>query len=141
MKFLLIDDDSDDRVLFREALQEVSPDTICATEGDGRKALSNLFNSTTQLPDVIFVDINMPKISGWDCLTQIKSQDKTKDIPVFMYSTSSHDRDIEKASNCGAACLITKPEDFTELKQCLTEIIKLLEDKVPFSTRFASYTF
>src|SRR5687767_891638 len=132
MKFLLIDDDSDDRVLFREALQEVSPDAICVTESDGRKALSNLFNPSTQRPDVIFVDVNMPKISGWDCLTQIKSQEKTKDIPVFMYSTSSHERDIKKASNGGAACLITKPEDFTELKNCLTEIIKLFEDKVPF---------
>ena len=141
MMFLLIDDDSDDRVLFREALQEVSPDTICATESDGRKALSNLFNLTTQLPDVIFVDINMPKISGWDCLTQIKSQEKTKDIPVFMYSTSSNDRDIEKASNCGAACLITKPEDFTELKRWLAEVIKLLEDKASFPIGFANYTF
>ena len=137
MKILLIDDDSDDRVLFREALQEVSPETICVTEGDGRKALSDLVESNP-LPDLIFVDINMPRISGWDCLEKIKAQEVTKSIPVIMYTTSSLERDVEKAFRSGAACLLTKPADYCELKRCLGELVKSLEDKTPLAIAVAN---
>ena len=138
MKFLLIDDDSDDRVLFREALEEVSPETICVTEGDGRKALSELIDSK-QLPDLIFVDINMPRISGWDCLEKIKAQQSTKDIPVIMYTTSSLERDVERACRSGAAGLLTKPADYCELKRCLTELVRSLVEKTPLSIAVANY--
>src|SRR5688572_18871960 len=95
IKILLIDDDSDDRLLFREAFQDVSPESICVTESDASKALADLFNPAIQNPDIIFLDINMPKISGWDCLDKIKAQPLTKKIPVIMYSTSSHEKDAE----------------------------------------------
>jgi CheY-like chemotaxis protein len=48
--------------------QEISPETLCVTEGDVRKALKDLYDPSVQLPNVIFVDINMPRTSGWDCL-------------------------------------------------------------------------
>ncbi|HMG92585.1 MAG TPA: response regulator [Chryseolinea sp.] len=131
IKILLIDDDSDDRALFREALEEVSPETICVTEADPKKALKDLLDLSAQLPTVIFVDINMPRISGWDCLNELKANSTTKEIPIVMYSTSSHERDVEKASTLGAACLLTKPEDFCQLKKCLTDVIKFLNDNTP----------
>ena len=133
MKILLIDDDSDDRALFREALQEVSPETICATEGDVKKALKDLFDPTVQLPNVVFVDINMPRTSGWDCLNEIKAHHTTKDIPIVMYSTSSHEKDIDKASRLGAACLLTKPEDYCQLKKCLSDVVRFLYENRPFA--------
>ena len=133
MKILLIDDDSDDRALFREALEEISPETLCVTEGDTKKALKDLFDPSVQLPNVIFVDINMPRISGWDCLRHIKSNDSTKDIPVVMYSTSSHEKDIEKANELGASCLLTKPEDYCQLKKCMADVMQFLYDETPFS--------
>jgi CheY-like chemotaxis protein len=133
MKILLIDDDSDDRALFREALEEVSPETICVTEGDSKKALTDLFNPSIQLPNVVFVDINMPRVSGWDCLNEIKANDKTKAIPIVMYSTSSHERDVYKASTLGAACLLTKPEDFCQLKKTLTDVVKFLKNNTPLA--------
>ena len=72
MKILLIDDDSDDRLIFYEAVEEISPDTTCITEQSGRKALADLNDSTIAPPDVIFVDINMPSVDGWECLDKIK---------------------------------------------------------------------
>ena len=132
MKILLIDDDSDDRALFREALQEISPETLCVTEGDVTNALKHLYDPTVQLPNVIFVDINMPRISGWDCLTDIRSNESTKDIPVVMYSTSSHEKDIEKATRLGASCLLTKPEDYCQLKKYMADLVRFLNDETPF---------
>ena len=132
MKILLIDDDSDDRALFREALQEISPETLCVTEGDVRKALKDLYDPAVQLPNVIFMDINMPRISGWDCLTEIRSNESTKDIPVVMYSTSSHEKDIEKATRLGASCLLTKPEDYCQLKKYMADLVRFLNDETPF---------
>jgi CheY-like chemotaxis protein len=131
-KILLIDDDSDDRVLFSEAMHEVSPEAICLTEADGRKALSDLYDSSEELPDVIFLDINMPRISGWECLDKIKSEESTRDIPVIMFSTSSHQKDIERACRCGAACLLTKPADYEELKESLVNIVSTLHERAFF---------
>jgi CheY-like chemotaxis protein len=133
MKFLLIDDDSDDRALFREALEEVSPEIVCVTEGDTKKALKDLFDPLVQLPNVIFVDINMPRISGWDCLNAIKGNDNTKEVPIVMYSTSSHERDIDRAFTSGAACLLTKPEDFCQLKRCLSDVVRFLNENTPLT--------
>jgi CheY-like chemotaxis protein len=133
MKILLIDDDSDDRALFREALQEISPETLCVTEGDARKALKDLYDPAVQLPNVIFVDINMPRVSGWDCLMDIRSNESTKDIPVVMYSTSSHEKDVEKANQLGASCLLTKPEDYCQLRKCMADVVRILDGEIPFS--------
>lgn len=138
-KILLIDDDSDDRALFFEALEEVSPEIVCATESNAKKALSDLLDPTIQLPDLIFVDINMPRISGWDCLDTIKSQEITKHIPVVMFSTSSHEKDVVKAKRCGAACLITKPGDYSLLKKCLSDVVDVLDGNASFAMVSSSF--
>ena len=122
-KILLIDDDADDRALFSEALHEVAPEIVCVTESDPRNGMKELFAPGNELPDVIFLDINMPRLSGWDCLEKIKSDDSTREIPVIMFSTSSHQKDIEKACRYGAACLLTKPSDFAELTESLQTIV------------------
>ena len=139
MKILLIDDDSDDRALFREVVQEISPETICATESDGEKALSDLLDPSFTLPDLIFMDINMPRISGWDCLTTIKGQEKTKNIPVVMFSTSSRDRDIDSASRYGAIGLLTKSGDYRELKRSITDVINSMNDNNTPFVGFSGY--
>jgi CheY-like chemotaxis protein len=131
MKILLIDDDCDDRALFYEAIQEVSPDTTCITEQDGQKALAALGESTYGLPDIIFVDINMPTLSGWECLDRIKHNKSTRGIPVVMFSTSFAERDLERASRSGAVCLLTKPASFQKLKSILLEIVAALHNNLP----------
>jgi len=133
MKILLIDDDSDDRLLFCEAIEEIAPDTTCVTEQNAGKALADLNNKAIALPDVIFVDINMPSIDGWECLDKIKSNDATKGIPVIMFSTSSAEMDIERAAHSGAVSLLTKPDNFVELKKILLDIITSLSNKLPLN--------
>jgi CheY-like chemotaxis protein len=123
-KVLLIDDDADDRALFCEAIEEIDPKINCNTATDGRKALSKLNNREIELPDIIFLDINMPGITGWECLVKLKEHEAYKNIPVIMYSTSSNDADINKANRLGALCFFSKPSNFKSLKASLEIVIQ-----------------
>lgn len=122
IKFFLIDDDRDDRELFSEALAAVDSDIICYYAADGEEAVEKLDNKHTDRPDVIFLDINLPAMTGWQCLDRIKSIEATKDVPVIMYSTSSHGRDKKLAKGLGALCLITKPHDYKEIKHVVSVV-------------------
>lgn len=117
--FLLADDDADDKTLFCEALAEIDPGIICHTAGDGKEALEILSTDRVKKPDIIFLDINMPVMDGWQCLGKLKENVRHKDIPVIMYSTSSYQRDIDLALENGAFCFFTKPSDYRELRSIL----------------------
>jgi CheY-like chemotaxis protein len=88
-KLLLVDDDSDDRGFFADAVAQVSSEVSCITLSNGYALLPAL--SENGKPDIIFLDLNMPGLSGWDCLSLLKEHDSYKDIPVVMYSTSKHE--------------------------------------------------
>ena len=119
IRFLIVDDDTDDRELFCEALTEVMPNSICYNAPNGRRAITALENREIDLPDLIFLDINMPVMNGWQCLSQLKENEAYKNIPVIIYSTSSYPEDIEKALHYGALCFFSKPSSFKDLKQSL----------------------
>ena len=106
-------------MLFCEALASAAPAMDCDTVISGFKLFDVL--STTR-PDIIFLDINMPIMDGWECLKKLKSDSSYHDIPVIMYSTSSAKRDIDMAYNLGARLFMTKPEDFRELTAVLGTI-------------------
>ncbi len=122
-QFLQVDDDKDDRELFREALEDVSKEINCHTAAGANEALELLASLHPGKPDVIFLDINMPLVSGWECLTLLKKHELYRDIPVVIYSTSSHGRDIEIAKDLGAHRFITKPHDYNLLISVLAEVI------------------
>ena len=122
--FLLIDDDIDDRELFVEALEKAGSTVSCSVCEDAREALKKLETKTIASPDVIFLDINLPVMSGWECLAWLKKSSQYKDIPVIMYSTSSHKRDREIAQDLGALCFFTKPNDYNQLVHFLKEIVE-----------------
>ena len=126
--FLLIDDDADDKDLFIEALSVVAPGIVCHYAGDGEEAFEKLNSKKYDDPSLIFLDINLPGISGWDILTKIKASEELKHIPVVMYSTSSHKRENDIAIDLGAICLITKPNDFKRLKEILALIVRNLDN-------------
>jgi CheY-like chemotaxis protein len=132
--FLLADDDADDKTLFCEALSEIDPSIVCHTASDGNEALAILSERQINKPNIIFLDINMPVMDGWQCLGKIKAQADNKDIPVIMYSTSSYQRDIELALESGAFCFFTKPSDYRELRNILrliaTTPVNSLSDKM-----------
>jgi CheY-like chemotaxis protein len=120
---LLIDDDDDDCELFGEALQEVSPETEFSCISDGCEVIRFL-EASTELPRLIFLDINMPRMDGWECLAVLKNHAAFAQIPVFMYSTSSLREDREKARALGALELINKPNDYNVLKQVILKAIQ-----------------
>ena len=132
--FLLADDDADDKTLFCEALSEIDPAIVCHTASDGKEALAILSEKQIKKPNIIFLDINMPVMDGWQCLGKIKQDNYNKDIPVIMYSTSSYQRDIELALEGGAFCFFTKPSDYRELRNILrliaTTPVNSLSDKL-----------
>jgi CheY-like chemotaxis protein len=141
-KVFVIDDDADDTEIFCEALAFVAPDFICCTAPNGKKALMELENAHNRLPDLIFLDINMPIMNGWECLSLLKEHESYKAIPVIMYSTSSHPEDFEKANKGGAFCFFSKPNNFKNLTIRLeqvvfhlnTDTLSLLVGRPPFMT-------
>jgi CheY-like chemotaxis protein len=118
-RFLVIDDDSDDRELFSEALASVDPVIVCEQATDGAEALQMLGSTVNGQPDIIFLDINMPVMNGWQFLTRLKSEERLKDIPVIVYTTSNNVKDKRIANDLGALCFITKPHAFGRLKNVL----------------------
>jgi CheY-like chemotaxis protein len=121
--FFIIDDDADDQELFMEAVSEVDDSIQCISASDCEDALDLLKNGKIALPDVIFLDLNMPRLNGKQCLSELKKQANLKHIPVIIYSTSSEKRDMEETARLGAAHFLTKPNKFEELCQALSFVI------------------
>ena len=118
-RFLLIDDDMDDRELFSEALAAVDPVIICELATDGAEAFIRLRNREISAPDIIFLDLNMPVMNGWQFLSLLKSEEAFRHIPVIVYSTSSNKKDKRIADEMGALCFVTKPHAFRVLQDML----------------------
>ena len=125
-KILIVDDDNDDSSLFCEALKEVGPTAICYIAEDGNDALEKLNNLEIDFPDIIFLDLNMPVMDGWECLNRLKSMDKFKDIPVIIHTTSAQKLHKKQALSMGALCFVTKLYDFKKLKSMLSIVIDKL---------------
>src|SRR3712207_625430 len=92
---LLADDDADDAEIFQEALREVAPSTNLYRVESGTAILQYLKDNRNVRPDIIFMDLNMPLMNGWQCLAKLKNTKGLDDIPVIIYTTSSNPRDYE----------------------------------------------
>mgnify|MGYP003580958385 CR=1 FL=1 len=128
--FLLADDDQDDAELFGEALSEIDPAIHFHHVDDGDAVLEFLKKHDGESPDIIFLDLNMPGIDGWECLRQLKANSVCEGIPVIIYSTSSHQHDKDRAIQLGATGLITKPSSYRLLKQILHNIVEADKGKL-----------
>lgn len=120
---LLIDDNEGDVVLTMEALKEGRIRNNVAVAMDGQEALTLLQNSTS-LPDLILLDINLPKINGLEVLATIKKDQRLKIIPVIMLSTSARQDDIMRSYENYASFFITKPVDYNSF----IEVVRKIED-------------
>lgn len=129
-KFLLADDDADDAYLFCIALSRTAPGTECLTVENGLELFEFLSRKDAIRPDVIFLDINMPVMNGWECLRKLKDSSHYRSIPIIMYSTSSAKKDIDMAYNLGAILFVTKPEDFKELSSILEIVASASQDSL-----------
>ena len=105
----LIDDDNDDLEFFCEAAAKIVPSLVCITSNDSASALKSFQNFDVPVPDLIFLDLNMPLVDGRKFLTEIKKLKIYSQIPVIIYSTSSHPKDQEDTRKLGASGFLTKP--------------------------------
>jgi CheY-like chemotaxis protein len=120
----LIDDDLDDQEIFSLALEKVSPSFKCVTASSGAEALKKLSDKPDAIPDYIFLDLNMPRMNGKECLKEIKKLSHLKDTPVIIYSTSSLKNDMTESRKLGAAEFITKPFSMLELISVLNNFFE-----------------
>lgn len=126
----LADDDKDDCQFFQEALDELPLKTTCTALYDGEQLMVELNKHKQKLPDVLFLDVNMPRKNGIDCLLEIKRDDDLKALPVIVLSTSYDIRIADTLYEAGALYYICKPPDFTQLKKIiLTALECILSDQ------------
>ena len=121
----LADDDEDDRLFFTDAFDELKINTKVSTFKDGVELMDLLNNADSILPNVLFLDLNMPKKNGVECLLEIKKNANLNDIAIAIYSTSSSEEHIEETFVNGANIYIKKPNDFEKLKKILSEIVTI----------------
>lgn len=117
---LLADDDNDDCSFFEEALDELSLSTTLVTVNDGVQLMDFLSDKTADdLPDLLFLDLNMPRKNGSECLVEIRQIEKFKDFPIVIFSTSLDSEIVEVMYDKGATFYIRKPGDFSKLKSVI----------------------
>ena len=132
---LLADDDTDDCAFFKKALEELPVFSRLTILHDGEQLTRYLAAPSEGLPDVIFLDLSMPRKTGFECLTEIKQNAKLKDIPVFVFSTSfTRDLTYERTligtlANIGAQEYLRKPGDFEQLKKVIHNALNKVTPK------------
>ena len=122
----LIDDDKDDQEIFTMALQDINHPIQCFFADDGVEAIMKFKNDPTFLPHCIFIDINMPRMNGMECLEVVKSSPSIRHIPVFMISTSADPKIIAKSKAMGAVAFIVKPYSISALTKVLADHFNLI---------------
>ena len=123
MSFLIVDDDADDRMLFIEAVREIDETIDCNIAKNGEQALGLLRNIEYPLPDFIFLDIRMPRLNGKKCLFEIKKDDRLKNIPVIIYTTSKAVKESKELRAMGAFHFISKPRNADDIFYLISFVI------------------
>ena len=120
----MVDDDTDDQEIFSIALEEIEQKVDCVFANDGVDALRKLREDHLFEPDYIFLDLNMPRMNGKQCLVEIKKIKRLSEIPIIIYSTSSEKSFINEVKQIGATAYFTKPSSISELARKLAEVLK-----------------
>lgn len=123
-RILIVDDDEDDRDLLCEAVARIDSSIECMHAKDGEEALHLLKSAELSRPDLIFLDLNMPRIGGKQCLRQLKNSEDIKSIPVIIYTSSKLESDKLETRALGACHYITKPTKLSELYLALAAVIE-----------------
>src|SRR5688500_19438602 len=119
---LIVDDDEDDRDLFCIAVHELEPKVNCILARNGEEALQGLRLEKFPKPDLIFLDLNMPRLNGIQFLNELKKDHHLHGIPVVIYSASQRQQDLEEAKGLGAVHSFAKPSSFKELCRIISEV-------------------
>ncbi|ALM06910.1 transcriptional regulator [Sediminicola sp. YIK13] len=121
----LADDDEDDRFLFKEAIDEIKIQTKLSLFTNGQELMDYLNLPNIILPQVVFLDLNMPVKNGIQCLKEIRENSALDSMSIAIYSTSSTEKDIEETFVLGANIYINKPNSFTKLKDAIERVLQI----------------
>ncbi len=121
-RVLIVEDDEDDRDLLFEAIHEVDHSINCIAAQNGQEALAGLRRTEMPKPDLIFLDLNMPRVNGMQFLKEIKRDSTLQDIPVVIYTTSKISTDESECKRLGAVHFITKPNSFRGICRIVADI-------------------
>lgn len=126
IRVLLTDDDEDDREFFADAIADLQLDFPVEFCSNGLELLNRLYDKNLHVPDIIFLDLNMPVMSGFETLQEIRDDAKFKNIPVIaIYSTSATEEGIKSTFGLGANAYVVKPVSFDDLKKLLRKVIEM----------------
>lgn len=117
---IVADDDSDDRLFLEDVLHEVAPSKSVTSVKDGQELLS-LFSHF--IPDLLFLDLEMPRKNGLECLKEIRNNPATKDLPIVVFSSTNRDYNIDVAYEMGAHLFLSKPNSYDDLKLAMQTIL------------------
>ncbi len=129
LNVLHADDDNDDREFFKEALDSMNPPTHHMAVNDGEQLMQYLENEKNELPDILFLDLNMPRKNGFECLKAIKVNERLKKMPIIIFSTAFEQEMVSRLYDDGAQYYIQKPSDFDKLKQVIAQTFTTLLDQ------------
>lgn len=138
LNILLADDDYDDCQFFKNALQDLQLQTHLTIVHDGEQLMNYLSDNSRNLPDILFLDLSMPRKNGLECLSEIKQNKILQDLSMVMLSTSNSKDTINKVFEFGANVYIHKPGDFVQLKQVIHHALPIASEKI-FSDRRVKY--
>lgn len=120
---LIVDDDPDDIEMFCSAVNEIDNKIKCIGESNAEKALQQLSGGQINKPDLIFLDLNMPRLNGKQFLARLKSHHQFADTPVVVYSTSKLKEDAEETKQLGAVHFLTKPSRVEDLRNAVARML------------------
>jgi len=126
IEILIVEDDLGDVELIKESLKMSKFKMLLNHVSDGQECMDYLRRQgpykQVNRPDVVLLDLNLPKKDGRQVLAEMKTDQNLKKIPVVILTTSDHEADINKAYALGANCFVTKPVDFQQIKKIVNEI-------------------
>jgi response regulator RpfG family c-di-GMP phosphodiesterase len=128
LHLIITDDDSDDQELFSMAISEISKNIKISLAENGTDLIKKL--QEKELPDLIFLDLNMPGMNGIECLAKIRSTPSLAELPVLIYSTSANPEQIDEAYNNGANYYLQKPCSYREIQSLVTKVFSLSIDQL-----------
>ena len=141
MHILVADDDSDDLDFFRLALEKLSHIVKLTTVEDGEQLMKWLNQNQTTLPDLLFLDLNMPRKNGHSCLVEIKQNSLFQSLPIIILSTTVNYVEMDNLYNNGALYYVKKPNSLKDLTSLIDRILLLPDEKKTFQPPKDSFVF
>ena len=136
IRIMIADDDRDDIEIFSKALKEAAIETDLAVVGDGAALLEKLSDQSFTNPDYLFLDLAMPKQSGFECLNHVRRHGEYDNMKIIILSDSVNVGEIDDAYDLGANYFLTKPTDLTEFSELLSHIFKTDNSTPPSRAEF-----